>query len=126
MVPDSDSSRLARLEQRVNDHDTMIRTVAPLSTQQAVLNAEVAHIRDDLREVGSDVDGLVKEMRDRFHRLADDQQKRDESRVAEDQRRDEAEAAGRRQLRVALYGLIGVLGAALIAALATILVALAG
>lgn len=126
MVPDSDSSRLARLEQRVNDHDTMIRTVAPLSTQQAVLNAEVSHLRDDLRGVGDDVEGLVKDMQARFDRLAEDQRKRDEARAAEDQRRDEAEAAGRRQLRMALYGLIGVLGAALIGALATILVALAG
>lgn len=121
MMPDSEASRLARLEQRVEDHDTMIRTVAPLSTQAAVLTAEMTHMRDEVRDLEGSVADNHRDVLGRFSALDEAQRRRDEERKAEDERRADVEATGRRQLRMALYGLIGVLGAAFIGALATIL-----
>jgi hypothetical protein len=121
MMPDSDASRLARLEQRVEDHDVLIRTVGPIATQAAVQTAEMSHMRDEVRDLETLVNDHHRDVLTRFSGLEEGQRRRDEERKAEDERRAEVEATGRRQLRMALYGLIGVLGAAFIGALATIL-----
>lgn len=95
MSPESQETRLVRVEEQVKGHERDIRTVAPLTAQYAVLEERFTSLRDDLNE------GL-KAIRAEIHEIKKDQAER---------------AKERRTMLVALFvagvGLFGTFGAQL-------------
>jgi hypothetical protein len=105
MTPESQESRLgrleqahARLDQRVDGLTRQVGELVPLTTGQVRLEGVVNGLKDDVSEVGEKVGDL--------------------RRVLED--RDKQQTEERRSLRLALVGLAGTILAALIAAAVTI------
>lgn len=59
MVPDSIESRLARVEQQLNDLSIDVRTFAPLIQDQAVLRSEMQRANADLNALAASLRQLV-------------------------------------------------------------------
>lgn len=104
MTPDSDSSRLARLEQRVDDLAGLLSTFGATTTHVAMMGVKQDHYDEAVRGMRAD----VKELRDALDT------------------RDAQMSKERKDTRIALWSLVGVLGAALISGGAAIVVALVG
>lgn len=100
----SQSDRLARLEQRADDFDRRLTDLGTISREMATVSANVAHMDRDLALLRDEVEGIT-------HSIA---------------ARDEAVSKERRETRLALYSMIGVLGASLIAGVAAVVVGLVG
>lgn len=58
MTPDSLESRMAALKQHVDDLATDVHALVGLSTQQAVLAEQLTTIRENVRGIRKDLDGL--------------------------------------------------------------------
>lgn len=93
--------RLAALEQRVQDIDNQVSRLLPLAETMAGFGVKLDHIESGMTKLGADIHGIESMLDDR----------------------DKAVSAERKATRTALYSLVGVLAAALISGLASILVA---
>lgn len=107
-MPDSEASRLARLEQRADDFEVQLNRVLPLAEAMAEMRANMIHL-----EV------LAKSTNNSLINFEAKIEKRDEQ-------RDKQVSAERRGTRNALYLLAGTLGAAIIGAVALVIAAAIG
>lgn len=98
------TTRLARLEQRVDDVDRRLADFATINTQMATVIANQGHMDRDFSLLRDEVEGIGKTLVDR----------------------DVAVSRERRQTRIALYTMIGVLGASFISGIAAVVVGLVG
>lgn len=96
--------RLARLEQRADDVDRRLQDLGSVNTQLATVNANLGHMDRDLAMLRDEVESIGKTMADR----------------------DETTSKERKQTRLALYTMIGVLGASFLSAVAAVIVGLVG
>lgn len=101
MTPDSDLSRLARVEQRVEDLSRQVTDYQPLSVSIASQQAHMEHFQESLGVLRNDVKALADNL----------------------EARDAATSKERRDTRVALYSMMAVLGAAIIGAVAAVIAA---
>jgi hypothetical protein len=106
MSPDTPESRIgrlerdhARLEQQVIDLANDVKELIPLSTALVRLEGRVEGVKNGVLTLGQNVNGIKRAMDTREQDVTDE----------------------RRSVKVALIGLSAVIGAALIAAIATIL-----
>jgi SMC interacting uncharacterized protein involved in chromosome segregation len=103
MVPDSPESQIAVLLSRVDSLEAQVRAFAISATRVERLDVQQENMAEDIRNIAKDVH-QIKQLHDQR-----------EERIAQD----------RRAMRVALYGLIGLLLATLISGAVTIVVAFA-
>lgn len=108
MMPDSELSRIARLEQRADDFEAQLNRVLPLGETMAEMRANMVHLEH-----------LAKSTHNNLARFEAKIEKRDEL-------RDRQVSAERRGTRNALYLLAGTLGAAIIGAVALVIAAAIG
>ena len=133
-VPDSQEGRerITRLEERVESNRRQIEVFGPLPLQMGLVQRGQEELREDLRE-------LSREMDERFDRQEQHRQAWQEkfersitlqigecsNRIAQMaevlKHRDEVDTRGRTEKAIARWGTLGVLGAALLAAGASIL-----
>lgn len=100
----SQSDRLARLEQRADDIERRLGDLGTVSTQMATVLANIGHMDRDLAMV-----------RDEVERISESLSKRDEEVSRE-----------RKQTRVALYTMVGVLGASFLSGVAAVIAGMIG
>lgn len=98
------SDRLARLEQRADDIERRLGDLGTMSTQMATVLANIGHMDRDLAMV-----------RDEVERISESLSKRDEEVSRE-----------RKQTRVALYTMVGVLGASFLSGVAAVIAGMIG
>ncbi|WP_297775069.1 hypothetical protein [Mycobacterium sp.] len=96
--------RIIRLETRVDELDRRMASLDSIAAQMATVNSNLGHMDRDLTILRDEVEGIT----------------------ATINKRDEAVSKERRETRLALYTMIGLLGASAIAAIGTVLVGLLG
>lgn len=94
--------RLARLEERVDQVQRLVEAFGPTVTLSATMQVTLDHIEEDIRAIKMDIH---------------------EQRLAIEER-DEAAMKERKDTKVALWSLVGVLGAAIISAIGGVVIAL--
>jgi septal ring factor EnvC (AmiA/AmiB activator) len=100
-MSDEITQRLARLEQRVDGIDTRLAELSGVKEVMAEMRTEIRHVKEGIGEIHEDIDGVNTAL----------------------QARDSAVSQERRQTRLALWSLVGVLGASLITAVGAYLTA---
>lgn len=123
-MPDTEGSRVARLEQRMDDAQAVLRLSGNLVRDVAVLAAEQGHTHEALALIRSDVAGVKVELRD-VARSVDERFDRAEERATErDVARAAKEAEDRAAMRRALLVFLGVVITAMLGALPVLVTAL--
>lgn len=120
-MPDSVESRLmrleqaeARLEERVLQHETDIRSLAPLIAQMAVLNSDLRHLQEGVSASYKRIDELAKA-------FEEDRRRRDKDREEEAERREDKRSETNWKRIGLLAGACGVLLSNTVAILVTVL-----
>jgi hypothetical protein len=96
--------RIIRLETRVDDLDRRLGNLDSMAAQMAGVNSNLAHMDRDMTILREEVEGITTTI----------------------SKRDDAVSKERRETRLALYTMIGLLGASFIAGVATVLVGVIG
>jgi hypothetical protein len=103
-VENPERDRITRLEVRVDDIVRRLSDLSTTTTQMATVNANLGHMDRDLTMLRQEVEGISTTLT----------------------KRDEAVSRERKQTRVALYTMIGVLGASFVSAVAAVVVGILG
>lgn len=116
MVPDTDASRIARLEQkaagieqRVDAIDYSVKVLAPVATQVGVQNVRIDNLDADVRGNHADVMHRLDEMDRKMEKDREHWQKKLEDKEAEQAQERRELSKERRDLRNVLLGLTGVI-----------------
>jgi archaellum component FlaC len=103
-VDGDERDRLTRLEARVEDIDRRLADLGSINSQMATVNANLGHMDRDLTMLRDEIEGVSTTLASR----------------------DQAVSKERRDTRLALYSMAGVLGASFVSGVVAVIVGLIG